>query len=198
MPDPKPSPCRIMECCAKANGTEARMAARAMAPAAMRMRFFMIGAPFLPFSSCRWVRPLKPNVEAAPSIIATNPMTPRPIVTFMLALAGALPAGAQTLVCPPSPAIASRSCEAFHYHVALYRPDTRAFAELYGINQFASQSACDRARDAAMKRNESVVAALRPKDNQYQVDRFGPCHCDLSIDKSSPNYLTDLQRIGQV
>ena len=125
-------------------------------------------------------------------------MTLRPIFPIVLALAGAPLASAQTLVCPPSPAVASRPCDAFHYHVATYRPDTRAFAELYGINQFASQSACDRARDAAMKRNESVVAFLRQKDTQYQVDRFGPCHCDMSVDKSSPNYLTDLQRLGQV
>lgn len=125
-------------------------------------------------------------------------MTFRTLFRLALLLAGAQLAGAQTLVCPPSPAVANRPCEAFHYHVAMYRPDTRAFVELYGINQFASQTACDRARDAAVKVNDSVAAFLRQKDNQYQADHFGPCHCDLSIDKSSPNFLSDLQRIGQV
>lgn len=103
---------------------------------------------------------------------------------------------AQTLTCPPSPS--GRPCDTFHYHVAMYRPDTRLFAEFMGVNQFASQAACERERDAAVKRNEAVVAFLRQKDQQYQPDRFGPCHCDLTIDKTSPNVLTDLQRIGQV
>jgi hypothetical protein len=125
-------------------------------------------------------------------------MTLRPLFPLVVALACAQLASAQTLVCPASPAVASRPCDAYHYHVAMYRPDSRAFVEVYGVNQFASQSACDRARDAAMKRNLDVVTALRQRDTQYQVDRFGPCHCDLSIDKSSPNYLTDLQRIAQV
>jgi hypothetical protein len=122
----------------------------------------------------------------------------RPLIPLALALGGAPFALAQapSLTCPPSPS--GRPCDTIHYHVAMYRPDTRQFTELSGINQFASQSACDRARDAAIKRNEDVVAFLRQKDQQYPPDRFGPCHCDLTIDKSSPTYLNDLQRIAQV
>src|SRR5947209_4241696 len=67
-------------------------------------------------------------------------------------LAFAMPATAQLLTCP-APATSTRACELFHYHVAMYRPDTRGFAEVWGTNQFASQAACDRARDAAIKRN---------------------------------------------
>lgn len=122
----------------------------------------------------------------------------RPLIPLALALGGAPFALAQTssLTCPPSPS--GRPCDTVHYHVAMYRPDTRTFTELSGINQFASQSACERARDAAVKRNEDVVTFLRQKDQQYPPDRFGPCHCDLTIDKSSPTYLNDLQRIAQV
>lgn len=122
----------------------------------------------------------------------------RPLIPLALALGGAPFALAQTasLTCPPSPS--GWPCDTVHYHVAMYRPDTRTFTELSGINQFASQSACDRARDAAVKRNEQLVAFFRQKDQQYPPDRFGLCHCDMTVEKSSPNNLDDLQRIAQV
>jgi hypothetical protein len=137
-------------------------------------------------------------LKVAASIITGNPMRLRPLIPLALALGSAPFALAQapSLTCPQSPT--GRPCDTIHYHVAMYRPDTRAFTELFGINQFASQSACDRARDAAVKRNEDLVAFFRQKDQQYPPDRFGPCHCDLTIDKSSPNFLNDLQRIAQV
>jgi hypothetical protein len=65
-------------------------------------------------------------------------------------------AAQQGLVCPP-PSSATHGCEVFHYHVIMYRPETRQFAELSGLNQFASQSACDRFREAAIQRNLAVV-----------------------------------------
>ena len=91
-----------------------------------------------------------------------------------------------------------RACELFHYHVAMYRPDNRQFTEVWGTNQFASQTACDRARDAAMKRNAAVVSFLKRSDNNYDIDRFGPCHCDGSIDPSMPTFLNDAQRTAQM
>jgi hypothetical protein len=114
-------------------------------------------------------------------------------------LAFAMPATAQLLTCPAPSSAPARACELFHYHVAMYRPDTRGFAEVWGTNQFASQAACDRARDAAMKRDLAVVDQMKrvANDNNYEPDRFGPCHCDGSIDPSSPTFLNDAQRMAQ-
>jgi len=114
-------------------------------------------------------------------------------------LAFAMPATAQLLTCPAPSSAPTRACELFHYHVAMYRPDTRGFAEVWGTNQFASQASCDRARDAAMKRNLAVVDQMKrvANDNNYEPDRFGPCHCDGSIEPSSPTFLNDAQRTAQ-
>ncbi len=107
---------------------------------------------------------------------------------------------AQPLSCPPVSNPSGRPCEVFHFHEQMYRPDTKGFAEFYGINQFASQPACDRAREAQMSRNLSVVDHMKRvvNDQQYQPDRFGSCHCDMTVEKSSPNFLTDLQRLAQM
>ena len=103
---------------------------------------------------------------------------------------------AQPLVCPTSP---STACTTWHFHVQMFRPDTKGFSDLFGINQFSTQAACDRARETAMTRNLAVVEHIRKvqNDQQYQPDRVGPCHCDMTIDKTSPNYLTDTQRVAQ-
>jgi hypothetical protein len=124
-------------------------------------------------------------------------MRPLPILV-LVAAAGA--AHAQQLTCPPASNQTGRPCEAWHYHVLMYRPETRGFAEVYGINQFASQAACDQAREAAMARNLAVVETIKrvANDQQYQPDRFGTCHCDMTIEKSSPNFLTDVQRKAQI
>jgi len=115
-------------------------------------------------------------------------------------LAFAMQAAAQSLTCPPPPSPAAKACELFHYHVALYRPDTRGFAEVWGMNQFASQSACDRAREAAMRRNLAIVDHMKrvAGDNNYEPDRFGTCHCDGSVEPSMPTFLNDAQRVAQM
>lgn len=101
------------------------------------------------------------------------------------------------LLCPPAPA--GRPCEAFHYHVQMYRPDTKGFTEISAGPQFASQAACDRARDQAMAANAKVVDYFRTvKEQQYPADRFGACHCDMTFDKSSATYLGDAQRMMQL
>jgi hypothetical protein len=106
-------------------------------------------------------------------------------------------ASAQLLDCPGS---ASRSSDSFHFHVSMYRPDTRGFLDVWGINQFSSQSACDRAREAQMKRNLAVVDSFKRErgETNYEPDRFGTCHADLSTDKTNPRFLTDTQRIAQI
>lgn len=67
------------------------------------------------------------------------------------------------------------------------------------MNQFASQPACDRARDAAMKRNLAIVDHMKrvAGDNNYEPDRFGTCHCDGSVEPSMPTFLNDAQRVAQ-
>lgn len=121
-------------------------------------------------------------------------------IGILLIVASLGTAYGQPLACPPSSNLTGRPCETFHYHVQMYRPDTRTFVELYGINQFSTQSACDRARDDQQKRNMAVIEFYRTKrnDTQYQPDRIGTCHCDITIDKSSPNYLADAQRTIQM
>jgi hypothetical protein len=111
-----------------------------------------------------------------------------------------MPAAAQLLTCPPPASQATRACELFHYHVAMYRPDTRGSAEVWGVNQFASQASCERARDAAMKQNLAVVDHMKrvANDNNFEPDRFGPCHCDGSIEPSMPTFLNDAQRVAQL
>jgi hypothetical protein len=103
-----------------------------------------------------------------------------------------------TLVCPTAPA--GRTCDVFHYHVQLYRPDTKQFVDVTGGNQFATQAACDRARDVQVAANARVVEYFRDvrEQRQYEADRIGPCHCDMTVDRSAPNYLTDMQRTAQL
>lgn len=127
-------------------------------------------------------------------------------VTFTLLLAGSLAAllapvtaeAQPALVCPTTSA--GRPCDAFHYHVQMYRPDTKQFVDISGGNQFATQAACDRARDLQVASNAKVVDYFRNvRDQQeYGADRIGPCHCDMTIDRSAPNYLTDVQRTAQL
>jgi tetratricopeptide (TPR) repeat protein len=91
----------------------------------------------------------------------------------------------QALVCPP--AATNQPCERFHYHVAMYRPDTKAFFEIQGTAEFASLAACERAKDAELKRNIAVVDYFRKKgDERYQADKFGPCHCDATTAAQKP------------
>jgi len=116
-----------------------------------------------------------------------------------LVAAGLSPALAQPLVCPPVASVAGRPCDTFHYHVQMFKPDTREFVELYGVNQFASMAACDRARDVQFKRNMAIVEFFRAQRRDWwQADKFGQCHCDMTIERASPNALTDAARAQQV
>lgn len=120
-----------------------------------------------------------------------------------LALAAALAAGAAlaqpSLVCAPGAAGTGRTCDAFHYHVQMYRPDNKQFVELTGGTPFATQAACERAREAQVAANKAIVDYFAgTRQMQYPVDRIGPCHCDLTTDRSSASYLTDVQRSMQL
>jgi len=121
----------------------------------------------------------------------------RSIRALIFGFLAASAAAQQGLVCPT--AATGRTCEAFHYHVAMYRPDSKQFVEVFGVNQFATQASCDRARDAQIAANTLVVNYFRTvREQQYEADRFGTCHCDMTIDRSSPNFQTDVQRAMQL
>jgi hypothetical protein len=82
----------------------------------------------------------------------------------------------------------------------MYRPKNRQFVEIYGANQFATLGTCERAREAQVTRNLAVVDYFkRVKGNErYEPDRVGSCHCDMTRERSSSNYLTDVQRAAQL
>jgi len=120
------------------------------------------------------------------------------IATALIA-AGLSPALAQPLLCPPVASAAGKPCETFHFHVQLFRPEPRDFLELYGINQFASMASCESARDAQFKRNMSVVEFMRAQRRDWwQADKFGACHCDMTVEKASPNFLSEDARTQQL
>lgn len=109
------------------------------------------------------------------------------------ALAAAPLSAQQGLVCAGVPA--GRPCDAFHYHVQMYRPDTKQFVDVTGGTPFATQAACERAREAQVAANQTVVEFFRgTKQQQYPEDKFGPCHCDMTSDRSSSSYLPEAQR----
>jgi hypothetical protein len=122
---------------------------------------------------------------------------PRLPLIFAATLAAMPLAAQQGLVCPTAPA--GRACEAYHYHVQHYRPENKQFVEILATPQFATQAACERARDARVTANLEVVEFFHGiKQTQYPPDRYGPCHCDMTNDKSSATFLGDAQRTMQM
>jgi hypothetical protein len=121
-------------------------------------------------------------------------------IGILVAAVAAGSAFGQALLCPPSATPSTHACETFHYHVQMYRPDTRGFLDLFGVNEFATQNACDRAREAAVRHNLAVVDFYRRQrnDQRYEPDRFGPCHCDMTVERTSSNYLNDVARTAQI
>lgn len=104
----------------------------------------------------------------------------------------------QGLVCAGAPA--GKQCDAFHFHVQIYRPDTKQFVDVTGGTPYATQQACERAREVQVSANTAVVEFFRvtKQQQQYEADRFGPCHCDMTMDRSSQSYLPDAQRTMQL
>lgn len=129
-------------------------------------------------------------------IIAPLSMRTRALTLFLCLAATAT--AQQPLVCTTAPQ--GRPCEAFHFHAQIYRPESKTFMELTGINQFATQAACESAREFQVALNANVVSYFRDVREQrnYEPDRIGPCHCDMTIDRAAPNFLTDAQRTVQV
>ncbi len=127
-------------------------------------------------------------------------MKPRSLLAFACAAFAFSAPAQQQLVCPPGPVVSGKACEGYHYHLQLYRPDTRKFAGATGVNSFASEAACESARDTQMRRNLAVVDFFKrvKGESNYEPDRVGPCHCDMTREKTNPAYLTDAQREMQI
>src|SRR3954452_7240255 len=122
-----------------------------------------------------------------------------PFLATALIAAGLSPALAQPLLCPPVASAAGKPCETFHFHVQLFRLEPRDFVEVYGVNAFPSMASCERARDAQFKRNANVVEYMRAQRRDWwQADKFGPCHCDMTVEQASPNFLSEAARTQQV
>lgn len=126
--------------------------------------------------------------------------------TFFLVTSAALvllamssPATAQSLTCVSGTTASDSACKTFHYHQQIWRMDTRTFTEIYATPQYATIEACEKARNARQAANQQVVDHFKAlkKDNVFTPSRFGPCHCDLTFDRSSPNYLDDVRRAQQ-
>jgi hypothetical protein len=116
-------------------------------------------------------------------------MHPSRFLLAAVCLAAAPLAAQQPLVCPAPGA--GRACDVYHFHQAMYRPDTKQFTEISATAQFATQAACERARDVRVAANAKVVEYFtRVKQQQFATDRFGPCHCDMTA-------MTDAQRAVQ-
>jgi hypothetical protein len=119
-------------------------------------------------------------------------------IALLILLGVATAAGGQTQVCPPSSATSGKPCDVFHYHVQMYDPEAKRSVTVHGVNQFASVAACERVRESQEKENALVVDFVRRvKAQQYEADRLGPCHCDLSTHSSSSTFLTEAHRRAQ-
>jgi len=94
----------------------------------------------------------------------------------------------------------SARCDVFHYHVQVYSPEKKTRTELTGVNEFASQAACEAALAAAQAKNQALVKFMTENDprEKFQADVFGPCHCDMTRNPSSPNRLDPERRIGEL
>ncbi len=127
----------------------------------------------------------------------------RPITISLLFAGIALTASgayAQSpLTCQSGAGIDPANCAVVHYHVRMYRPDTKTSVELTGVNRFASRGACESALAVERARNTAAVDFLKKNEPrlQYQADQFGACHCDMTQTTTSANYLDDAKRAAE-
>lgn len=128
----------------------------------------------------------------------------RSITTFALAsifLLPALPVRSQApMTCQLGSGADSAQCNVFHYHVQMYNPDRKARVELSGVNEFASQAACEAALAEEQVENQATVKFMAQNDprEKFQPNVYGPCHCDMTRNPSSPNRLDPERRIAEL
>lgn len=115
-------------------------------------------------------------------------------VAALALLAFASPAAAQVLTCTTN---ASDQCNGVHYHVQLWNPETKGFAEIFGHNTFSTLQACEAAKKHEETINQNALAHLAKVAPRLKAQpaKFGPCHCDMTRTRSDPHYLEDAQRV---
>lgn len=119
------------------------------------------------------------------------------IVAFIALGSGA--AVSQELVCPGTP-VPDEECTEWHYHVEIWLPDLNSFQRIYAFAPLATAVECQEVRDAAETQNHELISRLQTADPErsFQSNRFGPCHCDRTSDRSNAYYLSDAQRRAQM
>jgi hypothetical protein len=123
------------------------------------------------------------------------------IVSALVSSLPAVPAGAQApMTCQLGSGADSAKCSVFHYHVQVYDPSKKARVELTGVNEFASQAACEAELGAAQAHNQALVKFMTTNvpRQKFQPDVFGPCHCDMTRSASSPNRLDPNRRVAEL
>ena len=77
---------------------------------------------------------------------------------------------------------------------------TKQFVDVTGGTPYATQAACERAREVQVAANMGVVEFFRvtKQQQQYEADRLGPCHCDMTMDRSSQSDLSRSERTMQL
>lgn len=90
----------------------------------------------------------------------------------------------------------SDQCDTLHYHVSVWDPETKQSVELYGHNTFSTLEACEAAKKAEADLNAASVLHLQRNAPRVKMTpaKFGACHCDMTDQKSHPNFLDDARR----
>lgn len=123
----------------------------------------------------------------------------RTLLCFTITAFVGAAAAAQTLTCPSSGS-PQQSCSGYHYHIQMWRPDSKVPADVLGVNRFATLTVCESARTLETMRNKAVIDFFRKlkPDGPEQPHRFGACHCDQTTDRNSAIYLDDAARARQL
>ncbi len=111
-----------------------------------------------------------------------------------------------TLVCSSASAqltcaaSGSNQCDALHYHVGSWNPETRQHVEVYGQNSFSTLELCEAAKTAEAALDAAAISYLRKAAPKMKTSssKFGVCHCDLTEVKTHSNYLVQSRRDAMI
>lgn len=119
------------------------------------------------------------------------------LLTSAAIVFSAAEAGGQVLTCATGSA---EQCNGVHFHVQVWNPETKGFAEIFGQNSFANVEACEALRKHEMAVNQAALEHLARTAPRLkaQAAKYGPCHCDMTGVKVDPHYLDEQQRAAQL
>ncbi len=122
------------------------------------------------------------------------------IVALVITLLGTPVFAQAPMTCQLGTGVDSAQCNVFHYHVQMYNPNQKTRVELTGVNEFASQAACEATLAEEQAENVALVKFMTQNDprEKFQADVFGQCHCDMTRSAGSPNRLDENQRISEL